>query len=85
MARKRKTKGVVQHNKRVRFCTLDYYRTLVTGISSEIEGIKQYYCDSNKICIYFDNGYHNEYDITFGEIQLKQVVKEINAYLGGKI
>lgn len=82
MAR-RKTKGKVNHKKRVRFLCLDYYRTLVTGKTTKIEGITSYVCDENIIDILFDNGMIKVYKVNEGEKQLKQVIKIINAYLGG--
>lgn len=79
----RKTKGKVQHRRRVRFLCLDYYRTLVTGETTMIEGITTYRCDTNTIDVWFDNGMLRVYKVNEGEKQLKQVIKIINAYLGG--
>lgn len=79
----RKRKGKVQHNGRVRFCSLDYYKTLVTGIPSKIDKIKTYYVDENQISVNFENGFSTTYDVSMGDNQLKQVIKIINAYLGG--
>lgn len=81
--RKRRTKGKVRHNKRVRFCCLDYYRQLVTGKSTDIEGIKTYVCTDAVIRVQYDSGMINTYFVNEGENQLKQVIKIINAYIGG--
>lgn len=86
--RTRKIKGKVNHKKRVRFLRLDYYRQLVTGHSTEIEGIELYVCTDNTIYVLYDSGKSVTYDITAekyhdSEYQLKQVIKVINAYIGG--
>jgi phage terminase large subunit len=52
----RKTKGKVNNKKRVRFLRLDYYRQLVTGKSSDIEGIKSYVCTDNAIHVIYESG-----------------------------
>lgn len=80
---KQRTKGKVNHKKRVRFLCLDYYRQLVTGKSTDIEGIRAYVCTDNTIHVLFDNGLTQTYIVNEGEHQLKQVIKVINAYLGG--
>lgn len=80
MARKRKIKV---DKKRVRFLSLDYYRTIVTGKTTVIEGIDCYFCDDNSIKVHYTNGFVTTYFVNEGEKQLKQVVKIINAYLGG--
>ena len=82
MAR-RKTKGKVHHKKRVRFLCLDYYRQLVTGKSTDIEGIKSYVCTDAAIRVIYDSGLMATYIVNEGEYQLKQVIKVINAYIGG--
>lgn len=82
MAR-RKTKGKVRHHKRVRFLCLDYYRQLVTGKSTEIEGITSYVCTDAAIRVIYDNGKMETYIVNEGEYRLKQVIKIINAYIGG--
>lgn len=79
----RKRQGKVQHNGRVRFCSLDYYKTFVTGTPSEIDKIKTYYVDENQISVNFENGFSTTYDVSMGDKQLKQIIKIINAYLGG--
>lgn len=79
----RTKKGKVQHKKRVRFLSLDYYRTLVTGKITDIQGIKAYTCDENVIKVMYDNGHMATYYVNEGEYQLKQVIKIINAYIGG--
>ena len=84
MAR-RKNKGFVQHKKRVRFCSLDYYKHLVTGKVTDIEGIKFYLCNDNTIHSWYDNGHEAIFVVNEGESQLKQAIKQINAYLGGTI
>ena len=81
--RKKRTKGIVNHKKRVRFLCLDYYRAIVTGKPTDIEGITQYFCDDNTIQVLFDNGFIKVYPVNEGEKQLKEVIKAINAYLGG--
>lgn len=83
MKNKNTTKGKVQHNKRVRFCSLDYYRTICTNSESDIQGIKRYACDDNFINVEYDTGIIIKYPVFEGKKQLKQVVKEINKYLGG--
>ena len=77
------TKGIVRHKKRVRFLCLDYYRTIVTGNQTNIEGITQYFCTDNEIQVLFDNGFISVYPVNEGERQLKEVIKAINMYLGG--
>lgn len=84
MARKRNTKGKVQHNKRVRFCSLDYYRTLVTSEQTNIEGIAWYSCTDSSITVVYVSELRVIYDVSNGEKQLKQVIKVINAYIGGR-
>ena len=79
----RKTKGKVQHNKRVRFCSLDYYKYLCITTKSNIEGIDNYYCTPSTIWIDYSSGKIVNYDVSRGEKQLKQVIKIINAYIGG--
>lgn len=84
----RKTKGKVQHKKRVRFLRLDYYRQLVTGKSTDIEGIKNYVCTDNTIHVIYESGLVMTYNINDvgyydSEYQLKRVIKVINAYIGG--
>lgn len=79
----RKRKGKVQNNGRVRFCSLDYYKTLATDIQSKIDKIKTYYVDENQISVNYENGFSATYDVSMGDKQLKQVIKIINAYLGG--
>ena len=81
--RRKRTKGKVNHKKRVRFCCLDYYRTIVTGEVTNIDGITQYFCNDNEIHVLFDNGFIRVYPVNEGERQLKEVIKAINAYLGG--
>lgn len=83
MRTKRKTKGKVNHKRRVRFCSLDYYRQLVTGKSTDIAGIKNYVCTDAVIRVQFESGMMNTYFVNEGEEQLKQVIKIINAYIGG--
>ena len=79
----KRTKGIVRHKKRVRFLCLDYYRTIVTGNQTNIEGITQYFCNDNEIQVLFDNGFIKVYPVNEGERQLKEVIKAINMYLGG--
>lgn len=76
-------KGKVNHKCRVRINRLDYYRQLVTGKSTKIEGIKSYICTDNHISVLYENGWSNTYFLNNGETQLKQVIKIINAYIGG--
>ena len=80
---KQTKKGKVNHKKRVRFLCLDYYRQLVTGKSTNIEGIKTYVCTDNTVHVEFESGLIKTYVVNEGEYQLKQVIKVINAYLGG--
>lgn len=80
---RKRTKGIVRTKKRVRFLCLDYYRTLVTGDFTQIQGITQYFCNENEIQVLFDNGFIKVYPVNEGERQLKDVIKAINAYLGG--
>lgn len=79
-----KSKLVNKTKLRVRFLSLDFYRTLVTGICTKIIGIKSYYCNENMIRVYYDDGFQQTYFVNEGETQLKQVIKQINAHLGGK-
>lgn len=81
--RTKRTKGIVRHNKRVRFCSLDYYKYCCTDEQSSIEGIHNYKCDAYTVTIHYENGYVKVYDVSDGDTQLKQVIKIINAYLGG--
>jgi hypothetical protein len=79
MARKRK----LVTKKRVRFCQLDYYRYLHNQAVTDIQGITNYYCTANTIVIFYDNCCKKEYFVNKGEKQLKEVIKIINAYIGG--
>ena len=79
MSRKRK----LVTKKRVRFCQLDYYRFLHNHSVTDIQGITSYYCTANIIVIYYDNCCKKEYFVNKGEKQLKEVIKIINAYIGG--
>ena len=79
-----RTKKIKKTKKRVRFLSLDYYRTLVTGKCTPIEGIHSYWADDEIINVHFENGYCKTYIVNEGEYQLKQAVKMINTYLGGK-
>jgi hypothetical protein len=60
---------------------------LVTGKSSDIEGIKSYVCTDNAIHVIYESGLIMTYNVNDGryndEYQLKQVIKVINAYIGG--
>lgn len=82
MARKER-KGKVQHNGRVRFLQLDYYRYLATCKTTKIQGIYYYLCMPTYINIQYDSGLTKTYDVHEGEHQLKHVIKVINAYIGG--
>jgi hypothetical protein len=82
MAKKRNIKVNVS-KKRVRFISLDYYRYIVTGKPTDIQGIKSYHCDDNIIDVEYENGFKYRYYINSGEHQLKSVIKIINKYLGG--
>lgn len=81
MSKKRK---IISNKQRVRFCSLDYYRTIVTGKESDILGIKYYRCDDDTIVVQYENGFKYTYFVNEGEHQLKEVVKIINKYLGGE-
>ena len=84
MRTKRRTKKVICSPKqRSRFLRFDYYRYIVTGMQSKIAGIYEYSCTDNAIHIHFENGFVKSYKVNEGEEQLKQVIKIINAYIGG--
>ena len=68
---------------RVRFCQLDYYRQIVTGETTKIQGIDTYIATDNAVKVLYANGLYKVYKVNEGEKQLKQVIKIINAYLGG--
>lgn len=68
---------------RVRFCQLDYYRQIVTGETTKIQGIDTYVATDNVVKVLYANGLYKVYKVNEGEKQLKEVIKIINAYLGG--
>lgn len=82
MARKKKT---VKFDKgeRVRFCQLDVYRYIVTGVKSIVRGIHDYHADENVLNIHYTNGFVESYNLNEDELQLKQVIKKVNKRLGG--
>ena len=69
--------------RRVRFCQLDHYRKIVTGVSTKIVGIEDYVSNDDFIKVMYVTGLIKTYYINEGEKQLKEVIKIINAYLGG--
>ena len=73
----------VTKHRRVRFLSLDYYRTICTGFKTDIVGIKDYYCDDDVINVHYESGLCKAYAVNEGEHQLKEVIKIINAYIGG--
>lgn len=78
-----KSKCKVNHKNRVRFLQLDYYRQLVTGRSTKIEGIRTYTSSNDCVAVDYENGRLATYRVNEGEKQLKEVIKIINAYIGG--
>ena len=68
---------------RVRFCQLDYYRQIVTGETTKIQGIDTYVATDNVVKVLYTNGLYRVYNVNEGKKQLKDVIKIINAYLGG--
>lgn len=76
-------KGTGIKKARVRFCSLDYYRYLCTGLQSKIQGIAMYFADENLLTVFYDSGLKMVYKVNAGERQLKQVIKIVNAYIGG--
>lgn len=77
-------KGTGQQKERVRFCRLDYYRYLCTGEPSKIQGIDNYIADENVISVIYKNDEIRRYKVNDGERQLKDVIKIINNYIGGR-
>lgn len=80
MARKKKVNCT---KRRVRFLSLDYYRNIVTGKQTNILGINSYVADDNRLMVNYSSGLSKVYFVHEGEKQLKQVIKVINAYIGG--
>ena len=77
-------KGTGTSKARVRFCRLDYYRYLCTGEPSRILGIDRYFADENKMTVFYSSGETRIYKLNEGEKQLKDVIKIINNYIGGR-
>lgn len=79
MARNSKKKVCIKA--RVRFCSIDVYRYLITDEKSKIVGIENYETDGFYLNVYFSSGKVSKYDIQKDDKALKMAVKEINKYL----
>lgn len=77
----RNTKKKVCMKARVRFCSIDVYRYLITGEKSKIVGIDNYETDGFYLKVYFSSGAVSNYEIQKDDKTLKLAVKNINKYL----